>query len=178
MKDAHAAKLSYVEYLAYNIDYFEIFALKNIGSVLTNIPLKKMMTTCVSITCRSQMSLLQLVKLYILKELAAIMIIIVQARNGTWNNEFVEFRAKFSFGQVALKKRKIRFHRCTDTRHLAEKQYLFVARPQSIGERRLERRKFHGTRGSVGIRHASNARREDARGVTRKARQRDNRGTV
>lgn len=124
------------------------------------------------------MSLLQVVKLYILKELAAVMIVIVQARNGTWNNEFVEFRAKFSFNQVALKERKARFHRCTGTRHLAEKQYLFVARPQSIGERRLERRKFHGARGSVGIRHASNARRQDARGVTRKARQRDNRGTV
>lgn len=151
---------------------------KNIGSILTNILLEKMMTTRVSTTRRSQMSLLQLVKLYILKELAAVMIVIVQARNGTWNNEFVEFRAKFSFSLVAWKERKARFHRYTDTRHLAEKQYLFVARPQSIGERRLERRKFHGARGSVGIRHASNARRQDARGVTRKARQRDNRGTV
>lgn len=151
---------------------------KNIGSILTNILLEKMMTTRVSTTRRSQMSLLQLVKLYILKELAAVMIVIVQARNGTWNNDFAEFRAKFFFSLVAWKERKARFHRCTGTRHLAEKQYLFVARPQSIGERRLERRKFHGARGSVGIRHASNARRQDARGVTRKARQRDNRGTV
>lgn len=56
---------------------------KNIGSILTNILLEKMMTTRVSTTRRSQMSLLQLVKLYILKELAAVMIVIVQARNGT-----------------------------------------------------------------------------------------------